>query len=246
MHRRPLQRGFTLLEMLIAMSLMAMLAASLYASLRIAFNGRTAADRNLEPVRRAAAAMEMLRADLEAAVVPSGLLAAGFLGETADDGGDAVDALLFHARARDQSGYVPPSPILQIQVGMAQDEGTGERVLLRRTTANLLAPEEEDPLDEVLCRRVRAFDTAFYDGTAWSESWDSTAQDNVLPLAVEVSILLDVQDREDGYLLKRVISLPCGSLAEEESSGGGGGAGGAAGGAAGGGGGDGGFGGGGR
>ena len=73
--------AFTLLEMLVAMTLMSILATSLYASLHAGFRGRRTTDEALEPVQRAAAAMRMVRADLDSAVVPSGLLAGEFIGE---------------------------------------------------------------------------------------------------------------------------------------------------------------------
>jgi uncharacterized membrane protein YgcG len=179
--------------------------------------------------------MQMLRADLEAAVVPTGLLAAGFMAETSEESDGPADVLVFHALAGCQTGLEPPSPIVQVQIGLATEEDTEKKVLLRRTTANLLAPEEEEPFDEVLCRDVRSFDATFYDGTTWSESWDSTTQGDVLPLAVRVSVVLNVEDREDGYVFERTIALPCGALPEEErggesAGGGGGGSGGGGGG----------------
>ncbi len=216
MTRRPPARGFTLLEMLFALALMSMLAASLYGSLRTGFRGRRATERVLEPSLRAAAAFEMIRADVESAVVPTGLLAGEFLGvDGEDDAGEPADVLTYHALARDQSADEPPSSVLWVQIALASDEETGEAVLVRRRKANLLAPEDEEPAEEVLCRRVRALDAAFYDGVDWVEAWDSTTMGDVLPLAVEVTVVLDVEGREDGCAFSRVFALPCGELAEE-------------------------------
>ena len=220
MRARSANDGFTLLEMLMAMTLMAVLAASLYASLSTGFLGRRVVEGALEPARRAAAALTMLGADLEAAAPPTGLLAGEFLAQNATgDNGEPADTLLFHALARDQSGAQPPSPLCRIEFVLAQDEETEERVLVRLTTVNLLSPEVTEPLQEVLCRSVRSFDMSFFDGVAWSESWDSTVAGDLLPLAVEVSLVLEAEDGEAGYSLSRVFSLPSGRAPEDETAG---------------------------
>jgi len=215
------RKGFTLLEMLVAMTLMSMLAASLYVSLHVAFRGRRATERGMEPAARAAAALRMLREDLESATVPTGLLAGEFIGEDAqDERGREDDVLAFHALARDQWAGHPPSPIVNVEIAVSADDATGEGTLVRRLTANLPAPEAQDPIEEVLCRRVSAFDAAFFDGTDWLDSWDSTTAGNALPLAVRLTISLETEDEEEGYVVTRVFALPCGSLPEgAESSG---------------------------
>jgi type II secretion system protein J len=207
--------GFTLLEMLVAMTLMSVLAGSLYASLSAGFRGRATAERALDPARRAEAALRMVGADLEAAAPPTGLLAGEFLARDGrGDTGEPADVLLFHAMARDQSGAEPPGPVRRVELELAADEATGQPALVRRTTLNLLAPEEPEPLQEVLCQRVRSFDASFFDGVAWAESWDSAVAGDVLPLAVEVSLVIEAEGREDGYPLARTFALPCGRTAE--------------------------------
>ncbi len=219
MARATSRNAFTLLEMLVAMTLMSMLAASLYASLSIAFRGRRTMEEALEPTARAAAAFRMMRTDLESATVPTGLLAAEFVGEdAAGRDGQPEDDLLFHALARDQCGGDPPSPILAVEIALTPQGQADERALVRRVTANLLAPEAQEPVEEVLCRRVSSFDVAYFDGTDWLESWDSTTAGNVLPLAVWITIGLETEDPEKDYVMACVFALPCGSLPQEEAS----------------------------
>jgi general secretion pathway protein J len=219
---RRTQRGFTLLEMLIALTLMSMLGACLYGSMSVAFRGRRAIERVLEPARRSTAAMRMLQTDLESAVGASGLLAGTFLGDDAEDNGEPADFLTFHALARDQAFGDPPSAIVQLEIGLAEDEETGDLLLVRRTTTNLLAPETADVVQETLCRGVRSFDVGYFDGTSWADTWDSTIQGDVLPLAVEVTLVLDRDDDEQDegqYALTRVFALPCGALPAEGEGG---------------------------
>ncbi len=211
MDERDYRRGFTLLEMLLAMALMSMLAASLYASLNAAFGGKRTVERALAPARRGAAAMAMLQADIESAVAPTGVLAGEFVADDEEDAaGEPADILLLHTRAPDQSRWEPRSPIVRLQILPAWDEETDEKVLVRRTTVNLLAPEAEEPAEAVLCRGVRSFDLAFYDGTDWVEKWDSTVMGDALPPAVEVTLVLAGNDPEEDYMLQRTFALPCG------------------------------------
>lgn len=219
MARMARRHGFTLLEMLVAVTLMSMLAASLYASLHTAFRGRRSVEAALEPSRRAAAALWLLGADIAAATPPTGLLAGAFQGEDdADRAGYAADVLTFYALVADQLAGAPPSPVRKIEIGLATDEDTGETLLVRRTTRNLLAPEEPEPVGEILCRRARGFDAAYYDGADWVESWDSTTQGDVLPLAVRVTLTLHVTGRDEGYVVSRIFTPPCGAPAQDESA----------------------------
>lgn len=90
-------RGFTLLEMLAALAMVAVLLVSLYASLHIAFDARQRAERRMEPVTAAHAAVQIMRLDLESSLPPTGLLAGAFTmtNDTLDDGRDG-DTLSIH------------------------------------------------------------------------------------------------------------------------------------------------------
>ncbi len=209
-------RGFSLLEMLVAMALTSMLAGTLYAALQVAFKGREATERALSRAPRAHAALSIMRADLGAAAGPRGLLAGEFMGyDGVGDNGEASDAVLLHAFATVQSPAPVPSPFERVQYGLATDEETGERVLVRSAVRNLLAPEEPEPTEEVVCRRVEAFDVRYFDGTSWFESWDSAAMGEALPLAVEVELTLQPGLERDkaqqvGYTAVTLVRLPCG------------------------------------
>ena len=89
--------GFTLLELLVAMSIAAVIAGSLYAALRIGFRAESSAESAVEPARTAELAMGLLRPDFESAVAPTGVLGGAFTGtDTAGDGGLPADSLQFY------------------------------------------------------------------------------------------------------------------------------------------------------
>lgn len=80
MRLRSGQSAFTLMELLVALALMATVATCLYASFRIAFQSQDHANAALTPARTALTAMELMRLDLESAMVPNNVLAGPFEG----------------------------------------------------------------------------------------------------------------------------------------------------------------------
>jgi len=211
---RRQSRGFTLLEMIVATGMTAVLAGSFYATLHTAFKARRSVTTALEPVRKVELAMELLREDLQSAMVPRGLLAGPLLGEDGvDDSGRADDSLSVHCAVggAGRSGW--PGDIRMVELCCETLEGANQKCLVRYLTVNLLAPQAEDPAYEIICRGIHSFDVRYFDGVDWQQSWDSVGQGDVLPLAVEVTIQLSSDESpsasEAGYTASRVFGIPC-------------------------------------
>jgi general secretion pathway protein J len=208
--------GFTLLEMLLALAMIGVLATALYASLHLGFDARARAEASLAPARAAALALDMIGREVSSAVPPSGLLAGAFIGSDAigETPVKDSDTLQFYALIFDQdrSG----AGIRRIEFLLTPSEDGSDTVLVRQATANLLAPVTPEPVQEVLCRHVTSFNIRYFDGASWLEAWDSTAQGNALPLAVEIR--LEVRDAKatenegEGAQLTRVFPVPCGAV----------------------------------
>jgi hypothetical protein len=204
--------------MIVATAIMAVLAGSLYATLHTAFQARRSATTAVEETRLADLALAFLAADLESAVVPSGILAGGFLGEPSTDAaGRPADTLLLHATAPGGTAVEGVGDLRMIEfVCEPSDEEDGGLVLLRRVTTNLLAPTTPEPEEEILCRNIFTFSLRYFDGVEWLETWDSTTQDNQLPAAVEVTLqrrLPEEPEREEGgYVTARVIRIPASTI----------------------------------
>ena len=225
MSRRRRQRSaFTLLELLAATAMTAVLAGSLYATLHTAFRARRTAVAAVERVLKSELAVDLVRGDIESAVVPKGILAGAFLGE---DGvgktGRPSDALMLHCTADGAAQADGVGDIRMVTFACEDDaEGAG-KVLVRRVTRNLLATKVEEPPAEVLCRGVRSFDLLYFDGMDWQGSWDSAAQENTLLVAVEVTLEMMPDDAADadqeGKRVSRVFRVACGSPAAGRRSG---------------------------
>ena len=214
--RRAGTCAFTLLEMLVATALIAILACSLYASLGIAFRARRSALAAIEPVRKADLAVDLLAEDLRCAVVPKGVLAGPFVGEDGQDtAGRDADSLVFYSTTDSPEPAVGVGDIKRVELGCEPAADGRTQVLVRLVTTNLLAPKTPEPLREVLCRGVFAFNLRYFNGSEWLDSWDSTVEDNTLPYAIEVVLQLEEGRAElngGGHRVTRVILVPCGVM----------------------------------
>jgi prepilin-type N-terminal cleavage/methylation domain-containing protein len=198
------RKGFSLLELLIALSMASMLMLALYTAMRVTLKARDAATAAVDPVRSATIAMDLIQQDFEAVPPPApsdtstNILFGPFYGEHQAGGRGDNDNVEFCSIGADP-----------IDGDVTQDNGQSP-VLVRRVTRNLL-PASEAPYDEeVLCKDVRSFSLRYFDGTTWQEDWDSTLYDDSLPLSVAVTLELgEANSDKPGQRISRVIALPC-------------------------------------
>src|SRR4029079_18368418 len=100
--RRTTRRGFTLMEVLLAMLLVSMLAYSLYSAMHIAIVARRSAVNTVEPTRNVVIAADLMRQDLESVMPPTGIYSGQFLGtHQAGQAGGGNDLLLFYLKGAD-------------------------------------------------------------------------------------------------------------------------------------------------
>jgi prepilin-type N-terminal cleavage/methylation domain-containing protein len=202
--------AFTLLELLVAMSLMVVVSSCLYSALYTGFRAYRSAQAAVDPTAAAINVIELIKQDIGGVLPPGGTLAGAFLGT--DSGGlkgvDA-DSLEFHtthvyvddARLDGRTTTATATPLVggigKVALLLEEDseEKDGTYLLLRQVTTDLLAPREMEPEEQVLCRGVASLNFRYYDGTGWVDSWDSTTDSNSLPLAVEVDIQIARKDK---------------------------------------------------
>jgi Type II secretion system (T2SS), protein J len=113
--------------------------------------------------------------------------------------------------------------IKNIELTVITPQNSNDHVLVRRVTRNLLgANSVATPDPEFICGHVDSFTVQYFNGTDWSPTWDSTTEDNTLPVAVQVTLNID---RDDAALpggvqttsYTRTFPLPC-STAEFDSA----------------------------
>lgn len=196
-HRRrtPRRTAFTLIELIVAMGMVAILAMALYASLRIAFHAQRSAETAVEPARTAQLTFELLQQDIENAMAPNPALL-GMAGnfeatQGTDNRGREDDDLNFFTTAESPQHIDANGEIKNVELTVIQPQNSDDHVLIRRVTRNLTSQVTTPPDVEVICRNVGAFTLQYFDGTNWDTSWDSTVEDNKPPVAVMVTLQLD-------------------------------------------------------
>ena len=219
--------GFTLLELMLALLIVATLVPILYNSLRVAYREKAAAEAAVEPARTAEIAMDWLRLNLGDATPPgvqvSGgplLLSGSFEGtEGTDDRGREGDDLQFFTTADSPLHDTNNSEIKSVEL-CVMTAPNGDHVLARKIIRDLLSDQAPNPDVEVLCRGIGGFGLRYFDGTNWADTWDSTEEDNTLPAAVEVTLTLDRPngpthnpDGSQSFRFTRVFQLPCSTAA---------------------------------
>lgn len=211
--------GFTLIEMLLATAMVAMLAASLYASLHIAFAARDTALSVVEEARESELVFDTLRADLLAAMEPNGTLANSF---TASGNASLVNAqagdLVFYAAGADGPPVAGIGDVRRVEYscGLAFD-GSGQ-VLMRQVTTNLLAPQVPLPRVDALARNVRSFTVRCFDGQSWLDSYDSNSANSMLPVAVEATVEFAAPNGGATRRATQVFVLPSGQAVDANSA----------------------------
>jgi len=225
---RP-SRGFTLLELLVAMSLMVVVAACLYSALYTGFKARRSARAAVEPTSQAINAIELLKQDLVGVLPLGGGLAESFLGTSARNSegqdSDYVEFYTTHVYA-DEEELVGGLGKIELTLEEDDDEDRENYRLVRRITRNLLSPQEVDPEDQVLCRNVISLNFRYHDGEGWFDEWDSSADANSLPLAMEVDIEVAYRNgngngatgQNQRRRLVQSFALPCGGEAVSASA----------------------------
>lgn len=223
--------GFTLLELLVAMTLMVVTASCLYTALYTGFHAQRSARAAVEPTSQALNAIELLKQDIYGVLPPKGTLAGAFIGTNSrSSSGVDADYLEFHTTQTYADTGRPTGGIGKIELALETDDD--EHVardsyrLVRKVTTNLLSPKEVEPEEHVLCRNVMSLNLRYFDGDSWLDEWDSTEDANSLPKAVEVNIEIANRLRHSSEEIERrrllqSFTIPCGvsAVAAEEQTG---------------------------
>lgn len=176
--------GFTLVEMMVAMAMVVIIAASLVSTLWTAYHAVRQADAAIAPVDRACTALDIISDDLSnalqqspgtatqnaatgAAIALIGMAnpannyeTTAFLGTQAQAGnGQPADDVVFFTTSESPVHTSANGEVKCVEYKVVQPIGSSDQVLVRRVTRNLLpATGQAGSIDEqVVCRGVYQF-----------------------------------------------------------------------------------------
>lgn len=193
-------KGFTLLEILIAVVLLGILSAALYGSYFGIIRARDRASAGMESRRELGATLDLIRREVSSALFNRTDKRLRFVVEDRDNFGAQSSSLELTALS-------PPAIQNRIESGIMVVkyqlyEKNKKRILIRQER-DLLSEEMNTPSYPQM-DRISAFLVECYDGSKWVKSWD-TAINGALPKGVRIT----VQVEEEGKPLQfSVLSNP--------------------------------------
>jgi prepilin-type N-terminal cleavage/methylation domain-containing protein len=185
-------RGFTLIEMMLAIGVMALILAMLAGSFSTVAHSKVHAEGRLIVDREGRALLWQLTKELRNAVqTPYSASNVALFGNGHVSGGVAVDTLTlstFSGGHRRALTGITPETIVTYNLASNPDQ-PGWFVLSRSQQSGLLT-STVSPQTTVLANNVLSLHFRYFDGQKWGESWQSPSQPRgqQLPVAVAIQI----------------------------------------------------------
>jgi len=214
--RPPLRRAFTLIELLLAITLSALVISAvvgvLFASLRL----RNQTARRLELSSSVQQSLALLRRDLTGIALPAtdstnamaGSLVYGGITGINDPAGTGMQLFTTSGILSELTPWADLQKVgytLRLPTNAVASIG---RDLHRVVTRNLLPQLAETFEDQIILRDVQTFELSFYDGSTWRNTWGGTNETVSIPSAVRVNLVVadaDPSERERGMSANRTL-----------------------------------------
>ena len=212
-----LGRAFTLLEVLIALLILAMVMGVAHSIFHGALRLRNQADQAFDDAIPLQHTLALIKRDMANLTVPGGTLTGTFQTSPTTSSSSSTTHFgqqagpFFYTASGTVSDTASWSEIQKIAYYLtpATNGGPGME-LVRAVTRNLLPVMQEEYSDQHLLSGVENLTFQYYNGTAWVDTWDSTTTTatstttNTLPQGIRVQLTLAV---EAGKLASSPIEL---------------------------------------
>ncbi len=182
-------KGFTLLEILIAVALLSILAAALYGSYFTILRARERVTDGMEARRELAGTLDLIRREVGASLYNRTDKRLRFVVEDRDHFGKPASTLELTTVSPDRIAGSADSGIRAVRYRLVEK---GKQQLLQRREQDLFF-EAADAKGYPQMERISAFLVECYDGSKWVRSWDTTLNGTV-PKMLRVTVTVD----EDG------------------------------------------------
>lgn|GEM_PF-456213 len=191
--------GFTLLEVLLAITLLGVVAAALYGSYFTVVRARERVAEGSEARRELGATLDLIRRECGAALYRRGDKKLRLMVEDRDFFGKPASVLEITtlipptAEHRKESGI----SLVRYQLNDAEQKlKDAPRILTRREQDLFMDSDDMKPYPQM--ERISAFLVECYDGSKWVKSWD-TALNNRLPSMIRVTLMVEEQGKQLEY-----------------------------------------------
>jgi len=189
------RRGFTLLEMMIAIAILSIILIVVASSFNAVAHSKTHGEDRLELDREGRATVWALSKEIRGAIqTPMAISRVVFVGSGQMRDGLPEDSLIvstLNAGHRRSITSMGAEQIVSYTVEPNPDH-RGWFILTRSQVSGLSTSGVGDAAPTVLANNVISFHLRYFNGNAWSESWDSSAlpRNQQLPLAASIDLQL--------------------------------------------------------
>ncbi len=187
-------RGFTLLEALVALALLVILSAALYGTYFSLMRGRETAVAKIEERRALADTLDKLHRELAAALYNSQNARLHFVVEDRDIFGKPASTLDFTFIAPPVGSSLPASDQVQAIYKVAEKDG---KLVLTRQAKDLFVTIDSVPYPQMEDLEGFLVECST-DGTKWVRTWDTTLNTR-LPRYVRITLMLKEGEKTVGF-----------------------------------------------
>ena len=200
-----MRRGFTLIEVMVALGIMAVIAMITFGVLAGTLNTRDYLDESDLVDRSARVALGRITHELQLAFLTENVTAVNtyrtvFIGKDNNDTDEVWFASMSHHRTLRDSRECDQAEITIWTEPDPNGEG-GDLVLLHRESERVDHEPDKNGVVLPLATGLKRFNLRYLDPTTnqWKDDWDTTGVDtaNRLPRAIEVTLVLEGPDPED-------------------------------------------------
>lgn len=193
-------KGFTLLEVLIAVVLLGILSAALYGSYFGVLRARERASSGMESRRELGATLDLIRREVSSAMFNRSDKRLRFVVEDRDNFGAHSSTLEMTTLAPPAGDSRSESGIVIVTYRMSEKN---KKFTLVRQERDLFSEETTIPAYPQM-EQISAFLVECYDGSKWVKSWD-TAINGAIPRSVRVTVQVEEEGKPVQFM---VISAP--------------------------------------
>lgn len=195
--------GFTLLELLIALLLLSLLTAALYASFFTVATARERAGQAMEGRRELGTTLDLLRREIAACRFSAGDRRLRFVVQDRDHFGKPSSGLELTTLAPPRTPQEPPGSGIRV-IRYELVERDGRSLLLRREQDLLFDWQAAVAYPQM--ERISGFLVECYNGSSWVRSWDTAAALNGrLPARVRIRVQVEEDNGIEEY---SVLAIP--------------------------------------
>lgn len=182
-------RGFTLIEVLVAMLLLVIVAGALYASYFTVLRARDRVEEGGEQRRELRGTLDLIRRELDGAFYRTDDKRTRFVTEDRDLFGKPASTLEMVTVSPPSTDDRPASDLLLVKYGVKEEE---RRLSLTREAADLFGSVKPVPYPQM--EEIEGFLVECYDSGKWVRSWNTELSPK-LPERVRITVTLKDGDK---------------------------------------------------